>query len=572
MATRFYLPSSGSAPSSPTVSTGWMYSASAFARYPTKFAKGDTAHAWAVGGWPGATDENGLLCTLQYVSPPLDVDQTISGTVSAALSCLENATLADAYLGYSVRVMQGDTSTERGVLKAPSFADTEMTTGGATRIVNAVAVTSVNALAGDRIVIELGSRFVSPVAGAYAGPRIGNPDVTDVPLTSGGADTDKTGWLELSTTITFNDGAPPLGQVTETDTAQVITLSENAIRDVAQASEADTAQAITTVLGALTIAVNQSNETDLARPIAALQGVTLTIGQVAESDLAQSIAVYSATTIAIGQVTELDVAQVILEAYSNQTLSVGQVTETDAAQVISSPTPINIALAQASEIDLSLAVTLYATRTIALGQASETDIARAITVVFGVTETWSINLEHPTTGLPLTGLGNSVVKFEAYQESTEDWFNPATGALQAAQPTPLALLEDISGNHNGRYAAATTIGAFNTWMVLHIYWDYDAGDGRGSIRRHAWSRVYYNAGVELLPGLSTAEHAALLAVELATDTLEASVAALPSAAQIATATLAAATATPIAANMKQANSVEIIGAGTSANKFRGVNA
>ena len=316
---------------------------------------------------------------------------------------------------------------------------------------------------------------------------------------------------------------PTVNQATETDTAQVITLSENATRDVAQASEADAAQAITTVFGALTIAVGQTTETDLARPIAALQGVTLVFGQVAESDLAQSIAVYATAVIAIGQVTELDVAQVILEAYSNQTLGVGQVAETDVAQVISSPTPITVALAQASEIDLSLAVTLYATRTIALGQASETDIARAITVVFGVTETWSINLEHPTTGLALIGLGNSVVKFEAYQESTVEWFNPATGALQAAQPTPLALLEDISGNHNGRYAAATTIGAFNTWMVLHIYWDYDAGDGRGSIRRHVWSRVYYNAGVELIPGVTAQDVldvAAAVRTELATELVD----------------------------------------------------
>ena len=112
---------------------------------------------------------------------------------------------------------------------------------------------------------------------------------------------------------------------------------------------------------------------------------------------------------------------------------------------------------------MSLAVTLYATRTISLGQVSETDIARAITVVFGVTETWSINLEHPTTGLALTGLGNNVVKFEAYQESTVEWFNPATGALQAAQPTPLALLEDISGRHNGRYARYG--GAFGRGLI-----------------------------------------------------------------------------------------------------------
>lgn len=206
MATRFYLPLTGTAPSSPTVSTGWSYSASSFARYPTETGKAGS-YVWTNGVWPGTADETGYSCLRQYVSPPLDVDQTISGTVSMAIGVKESSTLADAYLCYSVRVLQGDTSTERGVLKAPAFADTEVTTGGITRIVNAVAVTSVNGLAGDRIVIEVGHRFVTPAAGASADLLLGNPNYTDLPLTSGVAPANQCCWLELSSNITFSAGA-----------------------------------------------------------------------------------------------------------------------------------------------------------------------------------------------------------------------------------------------------------------------------------------------------------------------------------------------------------------------------
>ncbi|MFZ2540712.1 MAG: hypothetical protein WAW75_02940 [Gallionella sp.] len=54
----------------------------------------------------------------------------------------------------------------------------------------------------------------------------------------------------------------------------------------------------------------------------------------------------------------------------------------------------------------------------------------------------------------------------------------------------------------------------------------------------------------------------LAAIDLATDTLEASMAALP--ADI----LAAAAVTPIAANMEQTNGIDLKGDGTAGDKFR----
>jgi len=531
MTTRVYFPLAGTAGSSPTPDTGWARSIASFARFPASTTKANTAAAYR-GGYPGVTTTD-LTCFTQHVFDPLDVDQTITGTFSAVTTCYEGVTnTADHYLAIGIRVMQGDTDTVRGVLYAPTVADTEFPVGpnGYSRIFNAAALSSVNALAGDRIVVEWGTRGNTPPSNEYAYILLGDPTSSDLALTSAVVITTPPGcpWLEFSQTITFAAPAEVIavGQASETDTAQAITLPAPTVVAVGQGSETDTAQAITKVLGAVTIAVNQATETDLARPIAVSQGVIIAIGQATESDLAQSIAVYATATIALGQATEIDLAQIILLAGASQTISVGQATETDTAQTISSPTPITIAVGQASEIELALAITLVNTLTGTLGQASETDLARAITVVFGLTETWSINLKHPTTGLALTGLGNSVVKFEAYQESTGDWFNSATNALQAAQPTPLALLEDVSGEHDGRYAGAATIGVFDDWMVLHIYWDYDASDGRGTVRRHAWSRVRYVAGVEWLGGMTVAQDTTLSAVPTAAEIIAADAARL----------------------------------------------
>lgn len=233
MTTRFYFPKAGSAPSSPTVSTGWTYSDAVFTRLPAKTTKDDAGYTvnsyntCPVG--PGAI---GTSVHLQYVSDPLDVDQTISGTFSFVIDCFESIATADATVAVGIRVMQGDTSTERGVLRAPALTDTEVSASGYyTRIANAVAVSAVNALAGDRVVIELGYRYITPVAGSVARNLIGAiSGGTDLALTSGVANatypsSTNTPWLELSTTLTFI-ASPEATVAFTTDDAAVAAAAE----------------------------------------------------------------------------------------------------------------------------------------------------------------------------------------------------------------------------------------------------------------------------------------------------------------------------------------------------------
>lgn len=141
----------------------------------------------------------------QFVSRALDVDQTITGTVSMVFSCSEVTATADAYFAYILRVLAPNGQV-RGVLSAQltSVGPTEFPTTAATRVVVNDPISSVDALAGDRIVLELGVHGVTPAAGA------GNvlidvgvqPALADYPLSEGVTGTG-VGWMEIDQIITF---------------------------------------------------------------------------------------------------------------------------------------------------------------------------------------------------------------------------------------------------------------------------------------------------------------------------------------------------------------------------------
>lgn len=159
----------------------------------------------------GATTTSGT-CWKQWVSDTLNVDQAISGTMSMVVGkCAETTTNGDAHLAFSLRVMQGDTSTARGTLLQFIATSTEfpLVAAAATRIHSARALTLVNALAGDRIVCEIGIHAVTP-ANENMQLRFGDPTATaDFALTAA-LTTDLVPWLELSQNITF--GAAAAGQ------------------------------------------------------------------------------------------------------------------------------------------------------------------------------------------------------------------------------------------------------------------------------------------------------------------------------------------------------------------------
>lgn len=167
----------------------------------------------------GATSTS-QTCYYQGVSDTLDVDQTITGTTSVLIGkCAETTTSGDAHLAFCIRVMQGDTSNERGLLFEHHATSTEfaLIANAATRNGGGAKTnTSVAALAGDRIVVELGIHGVTP-ANETMQMRVGDPTGTADFAFTEALTTDLDPWVEFSQNLTFGvpavavDPMPQLG-------------------------------------------------------------------------------------------------------------------------------------------------------------------------------------------------------------------------------------------------------------------------------------------------------------------------------------------------------------------------
>lgn len=218
MATRLYLPASGTPAITPTPSTSWNVT-TGFAALPTSTTKSNTALAAGTArSHPLVAVQNAL--DRVYVSDTLDSSQGINGTFSAVVRGIQSSTAGNWWLNIILRVVSGDGSIETGVLHPGSAATSAVATVGdeaeelvsataATRIKNALSLIPVTANAGDRILIEVGGR--ADAAGQTARTytlNYGDPTATaDYALTSG-LTTLLDPWVEFSQTITFGTPAP----------------------------------------------------------------------------------------------------------------------------------------------------------------------------------------------------------------------------------------------------------------------------------------------------------------------------------------------------------------------------
>lgn len=207
MATRLYLPASGTAPlASLAVNSNWELTNS-LARLPCYTSKRNTALATTTITWPATATQQ--WCWKQYQSPPMAAGYswTTSDTVSMVIGkSAETTTNGDTHLAYVVRVVSGDGGTIRGVIGLYHATSTEyaLVASAATRIHNArtSGATTFSSQIGDRIIIEIGLHGVTPAAESIQ-MRFGDPSATsDFALTEG-LTTDLCPWVELSRTVTF---------------------------------------------------------------------------------------------------------------------------------------------------------------------------------------------------------------------------------------------------------------------------------------------------------------------------------------------------------------------------------
>ncbi len=180
MATKLYLPSSGSAPATPTFNAGWTDTAQA-TRYPTDKQKKSTAMTTK-----SITDSSNAARSVlvgQWVSPLLAVGQTITGaqTVNIQARFQETAANNNLFLEWAVYVMNGNTIQKTVITKRTdgteiASASLQNRTDSATSVAGNYTTVS-----GDRIVIEVGMSGDPAGSNHHDGDmRIGDNSASDL--------------------------------------------------------------------------------------------------------------------------------------------------------------------------------------------------------------------------------------------------------------------------------------------------------------------------------------------------------------------------------------------------------
>lgn len=134
---------------------------------------------------------------LQAIGAPLAAGGRLSGTARAAWMVSESINTADAYLRILVRVVSGDGTTVRGVL-FDSVDTVEINTINSSRSV-AGALTPVVALAGDRLVLEVGANLINTSSLAAGVSAAGYaPAYPDAAFDTDSWTTASASWLEIA--------------------------------------------------------------------------------------------------------------------------------------------------------------------------------------------------------------------------------------------------------------------------------------------------------------------------------------------------------------------------------------
>ncbi len=164
---------------------------------------------------------------LRCVSAPLAADHNFSGTLDLVMGVQESSSSdADMAFYLHIFVTQGDTDNLRGTLLA-NYADPNTNEWGTTALgksLSAVAtLTAVSALAGDRIVVEIGYRARNTTTSSRTGTIWYGGSGSD--LTVGGAAAGGVGYFDFSDTFTL----------AETPVLHVSQLAVEALRRPTQA-------------------------------------------------------------------------------------------------------------------------------------------------------------------------------------------------------------------------------------------------------------------------------------------------------------------------------------------------
>lgn len=213
-ATRLYVQNIA-APYSPATKRGAWDLTTGFVDKKIGLNKTGTATTVGIAETSGTTNYDVLLA--RFVSDPLQSDTsfTTSDTVQWILGIKESSNSLNGYYHVHVYVTTGDSDTARGTLLTDNIGGTEFTTTATGRGEGAKTLSAVSALAGDRVVVEVGYQAKNTSTTSFTGTlNYGATGATD--LVQGNTSvTTNPGWIEFSPTFqlkettTLGDGVDP---------------------------------------------------------------------------------------------------------------------------------------------------------------------------------------------------------------------------------------------------------------------------------------------------------------------------------------------------------------------------
>ena len=346
MATRFYLPSSGTPPLASLGGRSDWEQTTGLVRLPTKTSKQNTALTSSNRTWPSTATQQWAWYQFQSEQLLSAYSWTTADTVSMVLGKLaETSTGGDTHLAYIIRVVSADGTIERGVIGLYHATSTEfaLTASAATRIHSARTdgATAFNSQIGDRIIIEIGVHGVTPAAESIQ-MRVGDPTATaDFALTAA-LTTDLCSWVELSRNVSLGTIVDlSIADCANSSTIDAIAITQTHILTVSDLANSSTEDNITiTQTHKLTLSdLENSNTIDGNLVLEQFNpAVNLTVSDLANSSSIDSVTITQIHLLTVQDafnssiIDNISITQthklVVSDAENNSTLDNIQLTQT----------------------------------------------------------------------------------------------------------------------------------------------------------------------------------------------------------------------------------------------------
>lgn len=225
-ASRFYMPTTGSAPISPDFSSGWDAHTAAAGRRLGAFAiKQGTTMETRQFKDSNTTDRDNMF--RQYVYQPALTAQTISAqTVKIQIRGAERRATDDMHLAWTVKVVSSDGNTVRGTVVALRRDGNELQSFLMVNRGDSTTSTQVIAQAGDYLVLEVGTGGKSASsADHHTFLRFGDSAEADLPEDDTETD-DLSPWIEFANPLSFEGGGEEgeISALVERDGSLVLSL------------------------------------------------------------------------------------------------------------------------------------------------------------------------------------------------------------------------------------------------------------------------------------------------------------------------------------------------------------